>query len=181
MSRRFIAAVLSVSLAVTAFAAAPARADERDLARLIGTAATLAVIGTAISRAQSQESSPIRVHETWRYGSNKSNSKPPRVIGPAFGRGKDRDQRRALPRSCALEVSGGRSRYVIDNRCLKRNGLNTERFPNRCEMNIRTRNGIHKAFSAECLQRSGYQIENRHNRQGAFGRGWHGPSHRPRN
>lgn len=166
MSRRFIAAVLSVSLAVTAFAAAPARADQKDLTRLLGTAATLAVIGSAISHAQADEPSAIRINDTWRH----RDKKPPRVIGPAFGRGYDRTLHRVLPRRCALKVSGGRSRYVVDNRCLKRNGLKTDQFPNRCEMNIRTRDGIHKAFSADCLESAGYRFETR---RGGDDRGRH--------
>lgn len=164
MSRKFIAAVLSASLVVTAFAAAPARADEKDIARLVGTAATLFIVGSAIAQARDDDNhdNTVRVHQTW----------PPRSdrFPPAFGQ-RDRDQRwrapsrqshsrNALPQRCVQNVTFGRNRQIVSKSCLKQTGIKASRLPQRCEIEFRIRGEKRKAYLAHCLREAGYRVGN---------------------
>ncbi|KMK68521.1 hypothetical protein [Puniceibacterium sp. IMCC21224] len=56
MSGKFIATVLATALTITSFTAAPVRAAEtRDIAAVLGAAATLFVIGSAIQNARQDD------------------------------------------------------------------------------------------------------------------------------
>ncbi|QIE46357.1 hypothetical protein G5B38_12940 [Pseudohalocynthiibacter aestuariivivens] len=48
MSGKFISLILAASLAVTGMTAAPARADDKDIARALAAIAGIAIIGAAI-------------------------------------------------------------------------------------------------------------------------------------
>ncbi|APZ53035.1 hypothetical protein [Salipiger abyssi] len=176
MSRRFIAAVLSASLAVTAFAAAPARADEKDLARLIGTAATLAVIGSAISQASNgNDSNAVRVHQTWPP---RSNGYPPaawhrdredRWQGHRTAPSRQNHGRNLLPGQCVQNVNLGRVRQIVSKHCLKQNGIKANRLPERCEIEFRIRGEKRKAYMAQCLSKAGYDFGHRRHGGDRFG------------
>lgn len=51
MSKRFLATVLAASIALTSFAAAPARADSGEVGRFLLGAGTLFIIGSALSNS----------------------------------------------------------------------------------------------------------------------------------
>ena len=52
MYRRFIATILATAVAITGLTAAPARADNDDLLKILGGVAAIAIIGAAIKEAR---------------------------------------------------------------------------------------------------------------------------------
>jgi len=55
MSRKFISLIVAASIAVTGLTAAPAQANERDLARALATIAGVAIVGVAINEASKKK------------------------------------------------------------------------------------------------------------------------------
>ncbi|WP_417722418.1 hypothetical protein [Salipiger sp.] len=165
MSRKFIAAVLAVSLSVTGFAAAPARADNKDTARALAAAATLFIIGSALADnagratvrvgSQPQLPRPYTPRDAWR------DQRLPRVVGRAPQQ--PPRARVTLPRSCMLEVRGGSMRYVMGERCLERSGVRLHDLPRSCRTDVMTRQGRARAYVAGCLQNAGFTISGQQN------------------
>ncbi|MDU8911400.1 hypothetical protein [Aestuariicoccus sp. MJ-SS9] len=93
MSRKFIATVLAVSVTITGLSVIPARASEaEDIARILGTAATLYILGNTAQRAEDgrTHTRPVhsRIHDDRYYDRNRDTG---RVSGE---RGHDRDRDR---------------------------------------------------------------------------------------
>lgn len=177
MSRPFIAAVLAVSMALTGFAAAPARAEQDDTARKLRNAAALLIIGSALANAHSgraQDDGGRRAHAPTPYRGQGL----PHVVGRPNGPNIRVPGRQVtLPRSCLLEVSGGQMRYVMGARCLSRNGVSTHSLPRRCKTEVRSRQGRSEAYAAGCLRDAGFRIagwDNGGRGNGGHGNGGHG-------
>ncbi|MEC3862823.1 hypothetical protein VK792_16135 [Mesobacterium sp. TK19101] len=137
MSRKFIGAILGAALTVTAFSAAPARADDRDLARFLGTAATLFIIGKAIESHNDRDRQRVHAPAQNHY-KPKPKPKPqahayhpkpkprPQAHNRWDGKGGKRwdhnrrnDRMVQVPQSCMREV--GHNRYVVNSNCVSRN------------------------------------------------------------
>lgn len=154
MSRKFIATVLAASLAVTALSAQASRADNADFGQVLGNVAKLYTLNRVINSAQEDGFFDVRND----YADNRG---LPRVIQEDRNRKDYRDnrgQQRAMPRSCVLQIRGGRSEYVVSKGCLQRNGWNTDRLPSRCETRVRDDGDKRKVYYAGCLEREGFQI-----------------------
>ncbi|SDE61011.1 hypothetical protein SAMN04488105_105257 [Salipiger thiooxidans] len=171
MSRKFIAAVLAASLAVTALSAQASRADNADLGQVLGNVAKLYTLNRVINSTQEDGFFDIR-------NDHADNRGLPRVIHEDRNRKDYRGQQRAMPRSCVLQIRGGRSDYVVSKGCLQRNGWNTDRLPKRCETRVRDGGDKRKVYYAGCLEREGFQIGDRgpvrHDNRGwnDHNRGW---------
>lgn len=63
MYRKFIATVLATAVAITGFTAAPARADNEDLLKILGGVAAIAIIGAAINEARDDD----KVSKNYNY------------------------------------------------------------------------------------------------------------------
>ncbi|EAU46751.1 hypothetical protein [Salipiger bermudensis] len=179
MSRKFIAAVLAASLAITTFSAAPARADGKDALKLIGAAGALYLLGNSIAQAREraederkkdkrkkEEKARQEAHaKQWRERhENRRDERhdarrtdPPRVVGPAFGQ--RRDAQYVLPARCMMRIEGGGSRYAFDRDCMTNAGVRTSRLPDACEMYVRDGGRKERAFDGACLRRNGYGLE----------------------
>ncbi|EPX87089.1 hypothetical protein [Salipiger mucosus] len=155
MSRRFIAAVLAASLSITAWSAAPARADGKDAARVLGTAATLFILGKTIADARGEDRVDWRFHTP----QGQRHRALPEVVGRGFGNRPRHDRRRVLPSRCVFEVRGGGMRYVLGQGCLQRNGVRVNRLPRECLTRVRTGRGVRPAYVAGCLRRDGYRLD----------------------
>lgn len=175
MSRKFIAAVLAVSTTLAAFSAAPARAaSDEDVARFLGSAAALFIIGKAIESARDDDkkkssvvhydrnrntyySAPKRqFHEPYRKPVIRHQKQTPKVV-PRTGR-KHPNRLIALPQHCVRRIDGGNVRRVVMGRCLKRSSNKSYDLPRSCRMKVNTRRGERRAYSLPCLRNRGYTI-----------------------
>lgn len=164
MRKTLISAFVATALALTSAPQPVQAAEGDDLARILGAAATLFIVGKAIEqskdrkkkqKAQKKAKAPKVAHAT----------PLPRVIGPRGGHaqhpGYTRRRPPPLPQQCLLPVSGAKTRYVMGERCLSRNYASARPLPSACQMNVQTRRGIRPAYSVRCLRRQGYDIAGR--------------------
>ena len=147
MHRYFIAFIVSATVAVTAFGAAPARAGDRDLARVLAGLAALAIIGKAIHDRNEKD------RATQNYIAPRQQVITPRPLP-------NRVARKNLPAQCVREVHGnhGNTRRVLSARCLERNYRYSSELPRSCARQIETQRGWRWAYGARCLRHNGYQI-----------------------
>lgn len=147
MHRYFIAAVVTATIAITAFSAAPARADDRDLARALAGIAALALIGKAIHDRNEKD----RV--THNQHTHRNQYIQPRPLP-------ERVARKNLPGKCVREVRNhnGKVRRVLGARCLERNYRFSNQLPRSCVRQVETHRGWRWAYGARCLRNNGYQI-----------------------
>ncbi|MDJ0823518.1 MAG: hypothetical protein QNJ09_17140 [Paracoccaceae bacterium] len=160
MSRKFIAGVLALSCSITLWSAAPARADSgEDIARIVGTVATIYIIGRLIEEATDGDRR-VTVHTGNRGYVN------------AHGRGRDgyyrgggrhdrygrRPHRPAIPTQCLRRVHGHNTLFVAPARCLQRHMRQAHRLPQVCKMRARFSHGIRSVYSVRCLRHRGFRI-----------------------
>lgn len=141
MSRKFIAAILAASIAITSFAAAPARAaSDEDIAKFLFGAAALAIIGKAINDSNRDQTTRFPDKEI--------------IVTPRP------DRRKVLPRRCVTRANTalGNNTRVLRAKCLKRHYQRANRLPNSCRLPIWTQNGRKPAYLARCLRDRGYTI-----------------------
>lgn len=164
MSRKFIAAVLAVATSIAAVTAAPARAaSEEDIARILGAAATVFIIGKAIEQSRDKDRDD---HKKNTYvGSNSQKYKPhvqpnrhytppkavPRHARPNRGKA-------ALPAQCVQRVNSGRVNRVVMEHCLDRSFRGARNLPRSCRMTVSTGHGRRTAYALPCLRDHGYSI-----------------------
>lgn len=147
MHRYFIGSIVSATVAVTAFAAAPARASDHDLARALAGLAALAIIGKAIHDRNEKDRVSKNYVEPPRHRI-KPRPLPNRVA------------RKNLPGECLREIRSnhGHSRRVLSARCLERNYRYSNDLPRSCARQVETQRGWRWAYGARCLRHNGYQI-----------------------
>ncbi len=133
MKKGFIALALAASVALTGFAATPARADGEDIAKvLLG----LVVIGAIANAIDKDDPAPEPVT-----------------------RRDPRPDHRLLPRACLrpFETRHG-TRYGFGERCIE-NRVGRINLPERCERRGENRRGRMRTFYAEhCMARRGYRV-----------------------
>ena len=151
MSRKFITGVVAIASLVAVLAAAPARADNQDLKRFIGAAATLYLLGQAIE-----------------HNGGRVTYQQPR--GPKYGQGHgyghgggNHGGKRALPGQCVRTVWGqnNRKRNVMTNACLNRNGVRVNRLPDMCEQRFWLKGQVMSGFGVQCLRGNGWKLAHR--------------------
>lgn len=177
MSRKFIAAVLVAATTLTAFSAAPARATtDEDIARLLGAAATIFIIGKAIETSRDRDedrkkkkkkNKPVVVHKNHKdhghitrhrdfHSNSYHNNSIPYVV-PRHTRPHHKHLA-ALPQCCVRRIEGGSVRRVVMGRCLERNYASAHPLPHRCKMTVATHRGDRRAYALPCLRDRGYTI-----------------------
>ena len=179
MSRKFIATILAVTLAVTAFASKPAQAaSEEDIAKIIAGAATIFIIGKAIQGSRDNDhddkKSKRYVYKDRdggdRYKDKNDHRNRGRVIIQNHGRNdRGRDghwsySNRATPLPQACQVTARtRSGYetLFGARCLDRNYRSARRLPSECLRDVRSFRGERQAYSGSCLRSRGYSTARR--------------------
>ncbi|WP_226628005.1 hypothetical protein [Alloyangia pacifica] len=183
MSRKFIAGVLAASLIVTGFNAAPARAAEpQDVAKVLGGAALIYIIGKAVSEARADERKREKEEKEKKKAQQETHWRAPNPA-PYLPRpysfegrpGQSQFQSHAQPRgvlpgACLREVRGERG-PVMQRSCLRSGAVRTDALPDRCRKKIRIGKDKEHVFSAQCLQQSGWRIAGR---RGASDRDRHG-------
>ncbi|MYM55511.1 hypothetical protein [Thalassovita mangrovi] len=158
MSRKFIATVLAASLAVTSISAAPARAGEDDLVKLLAGATALFIIGKAINDKPARAAAP----QSRNYDYTR-----PEYTRPYDGDRRHEYQHRQrhaynapLPGYCRSSVwtDQGRQRF-LDGRCLRQNYSQARDLPQQCRITV-GKGADHKrrGYSIPCLKRNGFEI-----------------------
>ena len=157
MTRKFMGAVVALSVAISGLTATQTRAgDAENVARILGAAATLFIIGKAIEQNRGKDHKP-------KVYTHRPADPLPRVIGRPGDRetGHDRFRAAPLPAQCLLQVDGGGTRYVMGERCLSRNYASARPLPGDCRMQVQTDRGPRPAYSVRCLRGKGYEVAGR--------------------
>lgn len=131
MKKSFIALAMASAVALTGFAATPARADSEDIAKaLLG----LLVIGAIVNAVDDDDPAPATRRGSWR-------------------------QNRVLPRACLRPFETRRgTRYGFGERCIE-NRVGHIRLPDECERRGENRRGRIRTFYGErCMARRGYRV-----------------------
>lgn len=164
MSRKFIAAVLAVSTTIAAISAAPARAaSDEDIARILGAAATIFIIGKAIEQSRDKDrkdKKKDRYEEThWKAQPERHQDGYHRPIPQVVPRGDHpRHDRAALPAQCVRKITGGHVNRVVMERCLERNYRSDRELPRACRLTVATERGNRRAYALPCLRHRGYTV-----------------------
>ena len=172
MARKLIATLAAAALSLTTLTATPARAaDPDDVARFLGAAATLFIIGKAIESSKDTRRHQPQAQAQTAHKPHKPNKpqyhQPPRQahipqVVPNRGGGGGHHARAPLPAECLRQVTGANTRYVMGRACLNRNYTSARPLPQSCEMQVRGPGGkLRNAYSVRCLRGQGYQIAGR--------------------
>ncbi|KNG94537.1 hypothetical protein [Pseudaestuariivita atlantica] len=159
MSRKFITTIAAAAVALTSINVTPAVAGSSDrdrLARFLAGAATLVIIGSAISNAQAQPRTSTQTHYV------PHNHPVPRTTHP-----KPKPKPRAvhngtslLPRYCIryAPTRDGRTYRTFGARCLKKNYRHADRLPRVCRESVKMRGKWRSGYKIRCLQDYGFRI-----------------------
>lgn len=160
MHRKFIALVLSGSLAVTSLTAQPVKAD--DTAEWIAGAAALAIIGLAISEANKDPKPTYNYGHTYTPHSYQGTHGH---AGPSVTYAPKPRHHKVLPRQCRrVEHLQGHVIRGLGKRCLKRQGVNVHALPGHCAIKVRNaETGKRKViYGGRCLRQHGYTLARAH-------------------
>ena len=144
LHRTFIATILAASVAVTGLTAAPARADNSDLAKVLLGATALVVIGSAIADSGHRDRrvihrAPPRTKVVRHHHRYKAPVRQKRAYAPVRHRGAYAPvQHRQVYTQAPRRVQPGRARIALPKACRVRNA------------------GNQTVYSARCLQRRGF-------------------------
>ncbi|MEO3417218.1 hypothetical protein AAFO92_21390 [Roseovarius sp. CAU 1744] len=176
MYRKFIASILATAVAITGLTAAPARADNEDLLKILGGVAAIAIIGSAIKEARDDDK--VSRNYPYYYGQRKKahrrhhkhhhHSHRDRHHGAKDGRYRDdrharplprRVQRKLLPASCQVRARNrGQNFLAYSDWCLDRKYSHARSLPRNCAVNARIlhNNKRNTVYGSRCLSRYGY-------------------------
>lgn len=171
--RKFIALIVALSVAVTGFASAPARAGDQEVRDLLTGLAVLGVIGAVVAHEQKKKKKRRRANEVSQYGDDHHYPRSDRRHGHGHGHGyhngqgtrplPHRVQRKLLPAQCRRTAYSHYHGQVrgFGKRCLQNNFAYYHELPRDCV--IRTHdNGKRRAiFQGRCLRGYGYQVAER--------------------
>lgn len=144
MTRQFIAALLSLSLAMTAMTTAPARADE-DVAKIIAGLAVLGILSQVVKKNREKDQvvtrrdadvRPFTRHERPHY--------------------KKQRHQKVAPQRCLREQWTHRgTRNVYGARCMENNARAA--LPRECLRRAETRQGMRRFYAPRCLRQNGWR------------------------
>ena len=146
MHRKFIALIVSLAITVTAFSAAPARADENVRNILAGLAA-LAVIGAIIKERRDDDDRPVVTRRVKPQPYVQPRPLPPRV------------SRRSLPGDCLRSFQTKRGkRDLLSLHCMERDYPQLADLPRNCVRQVQTKRGDRWGYVPKCLRKNGYRF-----------------------
>ena len=154
MHRQFIAVITATSIAITAFAAQPARAGDEDVARALAAIAGIAILGAAIKSSRDKDKDRAVQH------SYPAKPKVHRHVQPRPL--PKRVNRKLLPQHCLHNFRDRHGSFPAFGRnCLSKNYAFTNSLPQRCARSVRANRGHHTVYGARCLSRNGFQLARR--------------------
>ena len=159
MYRRFIATVAAVSVAITALGAAPARADDKDVARALAAILGIAVVGKIIhdkkkdkERAVTRRYNEPRIKRDRRHEPQVQPRPLPRHVRNS----------KLLPSQCFRSYDTRRGTVrMFGRRCLENNFRHANRLPQHCKVRVKTYNGKRTGYQARCMRDAGYRLARR--------------------
>ncbi|WP_284165130.1 hypothetical protein [Frigidibacter sp. SD6-1] len=144
MKRQMISLAAAAAVALSGMAA-PARAEDKDVLKLLLGAAAVGLLineinknkkTAPVARSPYPEGDPWQKPDSWK-----------------------RKKAHYIPSECVMDVTiGGRLREVVSARCLKEFGL-ARKVPAECSFDIRTSVGTRTVYGPQCLRENGYRIE----------------------
>lgn len=148
MSRKFIAAIVTAAITVTAVSSAPARADEEDVLKFIFGAAALFAIANAL------DDNDARVSSTSPYRPVTRPEIRPRPLPDRAYRAKP------IPARCLkyVESRKGNTVRLIGQKCVKRHYRHVHLLPDACRTKVKTDNGVRRGYGPKCLRRQGFRL-----------------------
>jgi hypothetical protein len=139
MSKKFIAMVLSASLALTSITVTPARADD-DVGKVLAGSAALLVIGAAVKKNKHR-----------KENQNVTRQVQPETWSPAP---KKRRHAKKAPQRCLRNQWTHRgNREVYGARCMQRHA--NAQLPNRCLRHAEVNQGPRRFYTKRCLRKNG--------------------------
>lgn len=157
--RQFITAVVTAAIVITGFGAAPARAGQENVGKVIAALAGLAILGMLVRNAREDDDDKAgpRVVDR-RFGPDDRLREEVRG-GPEPRPLPRRVTRKLLPHQClqSIDTRNGRSR-VFGQGCLERNYRHADKLPRKCIQKFRTDRGKRTGYDARCLSRDGYAL-----------------------
>ncbi|WP_299285270.1 hypothetical protein [uncultured Tateyamaria sp.] len=160
LHRPFIATIAALAIVITGFSAAPARAQDDQVAAAIAALLGLAVVGAIIKDRKDdredrhrKETKRKKVHKAPQHIQRHKHN--PRPIP-------NRVSRKLLPQHClrSFDTHRGQAR-VFGQRCLENNYRHVHSLPAQCHREFRTNRGWRQGYAARCLNRHGYQLARR--------------------
>lgn len=159
--RRVIGALVATGIAaalMTAAWAVPARADNKDLAKILAGIAAIALIAKAIDDDKDKD----RKKRDRRPAVTQHDPDLPFV--PRYGALQDhrapQAEARRIPADCALEVRGeGRNRLAYGEQCLVSYGL--RHLPRHCAYDATIFGRADRLYPAACLREGGFRLPRR--------------------
>ncbi|WP_411974435.1 hypothetical protein [Sulfitobacter faviae] len=185
MYRKFIATIAALSVAITAFGARPAAADEKEVLRTLAAIAGVAIVGKMIydnNKERKERETVTRrraapVYEAPRYYptvSKRPHQRPYVDPRPAPRRGDwtrperevrplpERVDRKLLPQQCFRSYEGDEGKVMMFGEpCLEKNYSYADRLPRYCAKRVSTAEGARYGYDARCLRDSGYSLARR--------------------
>ena len=154
MHRRFIATITAASIAITAFAAPPARAGDEEVARALAAIAGIAILGAAIKSSRDKKK---------EHATHQAQPRHPKVHRQVQPRPlPKRVHRKSLPQRCLRNFRDRHGTFTAFGRqCLHNNYNFVNSLPQRCERSVRTNRGYRSVYGARCLSRNGFQVARR--------------------
>ena len=147
LHRKFIVTVLALSVAITGFNAAPARANGEDLAKILAGVAVLGIIGAAIHERKKDRRERPHVDPI--------PDRHPRPLPPRL-------HRYDLPAQCLSTVRRrGHHQELLGARCLRRNYDHFRELPQACYTEVETRHDQARGYEPRCLRQYGYRLVSR--------------------
>ncbi|MDE4132294.1 hypothetical protein PXK00_04175 [Phaeobacter sp. QD34_3] len=152
--RKFIALILSLSLALTGVSAAPARADE-DVAKFIAGMALLGILGAAINDAR-HDNQHGHVAPPPQHPPHHPRPHPPTVhprpLPPHVAR-------YDLPAQCVRYFPRySKSHTLVGQTCLQRHYRFESSLPQACRVTFWNGQVHRSGYKPSCLQNRGYRI-----------------------
>lgn len=147
---KFAAGLVALSLAVSGFTAAPAHADDKDVALAVGGLLTLFVIGKAIDEAKDKKTSSQVTARVTRPDTPRKRRSTPVV----------RDGHFKIPSTCVVPARSrhNRTETVALESCVMKSRKSAQSLPSACETRVRTKRGRAHAYELGCLTNFGYRV-----------------------
>ena len=152
LHHKFIAGIISMSILITAGTAAPARANDDDVAKALAAILGLAIVGKVIIDSRDDKRKKAKQVQPRRHVDPYVHPRPR----------PDRVNRKLLPQQCfrSFEVRNGYMRG-FGRRCLNRHFDYAHQLPGRCYREVWTDRGRRGVYGARCLRERGYRLARR--------------------
>jgi hypothetical protein len=157
---KFIAGVAALSIALTGLAAAPARAGDEDVAKIVGALVGLAILGAVINDNRkgdvvvTQPRKHPRAHPRPHVQPRRPYADPgPRPLPRRF----------VLPSRClrTVPLRNGQRVSAFGQGCLNKYYGHANSLPRKCARADRAKNRVIYSYGTRCLQNAGYKLSRR--------------------